>query len=1260
MATASPAHNRMGKVKDRQIASSVRRCAPLALAMAIAMAALGILPPAMARSNPPAQSTPNGSAAPPAGGTVYLVLPTELAQALQPELQRFGEDLAEEGLALEIKAGQWTDPAQLRATLQQGWQTQGLVGAILVGDIPSIRYNHRPRTDYYHDYPTDMYYMDLDGGWQDQDGDGTYDQWDASEPEIWVSRLRADNLPLLGDEVSLLRAYFDRNHAYRSGTLELPPERALVVYHNIDVLRSQQEFDGWGASPDLLFDQVQVRGPASPQELSEDPGDPITQQARRDWLAALQDPEGYQLMVLNTASYPTQHMFAGAYEGDSNQLSAAEIAQMGPKRALWFHFLTSEVGYHPAADYLGGVYLFDSPTALAAYAGLQHSGVAASRALYQALADGASFGEALLADARFRVQNAGTAYTEYVAWTASRTETWRWDLPAASVLLGDGTLRLPGAQTPPPDLTLPQNTMGELSFQAQSPPSNPFTQVSLTVTFQGPQGQQISVPGFYDGGSTWKVRFTLPRPGRWTWAAQGSDPGLRGQGSVQVQPSDAPGFVRPQGHNFAYQNGTPFFYMGDTSYRAIILDRAQRTAYFARRAGQGFSHIRFLAGYVQDGPWPWGGSPSNPDLERFNLQYFQQLDSLMAQLMEHGLGAEMILLNLYDRPVNDPSQWTRQDEDRWLRYLIARYAAYPNLIQWTVANEYELYPDGKYQIDLSDPLPQEVVWGRDRIAFIQSQDPFDHPVAIHPEITDDRAAEFFPDADLIQHQTNGQDKVDRGCYYTWEGDGLSEFVVADRSLGKPVVVGEFGYETNGYTCRGVNVDTDTLRKSAWRFRMGGAYFSAGFRSTVYNFDGITFDIDNEGGQAQWQLKILADFFRALPFSQLRPTPELVNPPNLALAIPGQLYVVYAPRGGAVDVDLRGSNGTFEAAWLDPRDGRWRPAPALEGGAPRTLSAPDDRDWVLKLALRGAAPPPCQSAVLDLFGAPVGSSMSCTMDLQIQPGGQPVLTYAVNDIDGQGEGTWQVNGGPANPVPVTGDGTTVTFEHPLDPAELKAGQNTVTFTFASDLGGTTTGFRVSDISVLWQDPGPIFADVPADHWASAEIELLYRGGYVAGCSSDPLLYCPEQGMLRSESAVFILRGEHGGGYMPPAPVEQVFADVPLESWYAKWAEALWRQGFTAGCATEPLRYCPAQIHTIAEGSVFFLRMRNGADYEPPPASGLFADTPVDRWYARWVEAAYQQGILLPCQTEPQLLACPEDPLTRAMGAYMMVQAKGLGP
>ncbi|MCI0807475.1 MAG: hypothetical protein J4N68_11710, partial [Chloroflexi bacterium] len=107
----------------------------------------------------------------------------------------------------------------------------------------------------------------------------------------------------------------------------------------------------------------------------------------------------------------------------------------------------------------------------------------------------------------------------------------------------------------------------------------------------------------------------------------------------------------------------------------------------------------------------------------------------------------------------------------------------------------------------------------------------------------------------------------------------------------------------------------------------------------------------------------------------------------------------------------------------------------------------------------------------------------------------------------------------------------------------------------------------------------------------------------------------------------------------------------------WIESMWTDGFTAGCGTDPLIYCPLRDHTRAEGSVFFLIIKKGVGYDPPPPVGIFDDVALTAWYAGWVEAAYNAGILPACQTAP-LSFCPEDELDRAWAAYMMVQAKDI--
>jgi hypothetical protein len=206
-----------------------------------------------------------------------------------------------------------------------------------------------------------------------------------------------------------------------------------------------------------------------------------------------------------------------------------------------------------------------------------------------------------------------------------------------------------------------------------------------------------------------------------------------------------------------------------------------------------------------------------------------------------------------------------------------------------------------------------------------------------------------------------------------------------------------------------------------------------------------------------------------------------------------------------------------------------------------------------------------------------------------------------------------------------------------------------------------GFVIADaIKFVYQGETsrPTFLDVPADHWAYEYIEALYKAGFTKGCSTDLMMYCPEKNLDRAEGAVFFERGIHDAAYLPPQPTEQVFDDVPLAEWYAKWVTGLWKDGLTAGCGTAPLVYCPLQNHSRAEASVYALRIFHGVEYVPPAPSGIFSDVSTDVWYAKWVEAAYQTRLIPPCDRSPGFNFCPDELVTRADMAMFLSLALGL--
>ena len=113
---------------------------------------------------------------------------------------------------------------------------------------------------------------------------------------------------------------------------------------------------------------------------------------------------------------------------------------------------------------------------------------------------------------------------------------------------------------------------------------------------------------------------------------------------------------------------------------------------------------------------------------------------------------------------------------------------------------------------------------------------------------------------------------------------------------------------------------------------------------------------------------------------------------------------------------------------------------------------------------------------------------------------------------------------------------------------------------------------------------IFADVVCESTSNSDyIEALFNEGVTAGCNADPLLYCPDAPVLRSQMAVFLLKALEGAEYGPP-PCAGIFTDVSCPDGFAvDWIEEFFNRGITAGCGVNI--YCPTNLTSRAEMSVF---------------------------------------------------------------------------
>jgi hypothetical protein len=534
---------------------------------------------------------------------------------------------------------------------------------------------------------------------------------------------------------------------------------------------------------------------------------------------------------------------------------------------------------------------------------------------------------------------------------------------------------------------VPRWELHEFSLRGQARVANPFRDAALVGEFISPSGRTNIVDGFYDGDDNWKLRFSPEEEGNWTYLLRGEGVELLERGSFRCSPARGHGLlgIHPDNpYSFAYRDGTPFFPMGDTCYGLFDdspITPALRADYIKTRREQHFNFVRLTVGHSEHRAatnalyWAWGGDSRRPDLDRYNPDFFRGFDALMRQLRDAGMNVELILLNFYRRPYTDTNIWTTAREHQWLRYLLARYAAFDNMFLWTLANEYETHPDGRYRLD----YPADVEWAAKTARFIRDHDGYRHLVTVHPVISASRQGEnprapfeppwrigeFFGviDAiDVLSHQTgqHGEGTVWDERLQCWTGDSatLVASVAADRKYRKPVLNTENGYEyLRGHPTEKKQVHhTDKVRRSAWRIVCAGGYFAAGFNGTIGHSDvwnridapnHYTFSLKDEGAAAQ--LKTLYDFFAGLPFWRMQPFTRVAGN-AVALAEPGSVYLVYLPRGGEAKLDLADQGPQpLTARWFNPRSGEYGKATeASVLGTSHIYSAPDTNDWALIL------------------------------------------------------------------------------------------------------------------------------------------------------------------------------------------------------------------------------------------------------------------------------------------------------------------------
>jgi hypothetical protein len=473
-------------------------------------------------------------------------------------------------------------------------------------------------------------------------------------------------------------------------------------------------------------------------------------------------------------------------------------------------------------------------------------------------------------------------------------------------------------------VTIEQYHSHDFPFTA-STPGNPFD-VQLAGEFTGPNGAHLIVPGFYDGEGVWKIRFSPTRQGEWSLRTTSSLEALNGKaesGIICVSNSEPNihGVLRVDAvhpYHFVYEDGTRYFLLGyeaDWLWAPGMKDPERKVMHrlIDLMAERGFNHV-LVNVYAYDTSWapaksceydygpaelyPWEGTNQHPDHSRLNPKFFQLYDGMMEALRDKGIVAH-IMLKVYNKKVNWPPKWSK-DEERYFRYVVARYQAFGNLV-WDFSKESYNEKDDVLQSRLLD--------------LIRCTDAYKHLTTAH----DDDVYEWDPELSRnIDFRTDQQHS-----HY-------AEMILFDRARRRyPIVNAEFGYEygvdklpTHKHPNQ---CDWQELVRRAYHIYLAGGYGVYYYNNTAW--DVIKPDPEPPGMKA-WQ--ILKDSLAALPYWRMQPSDQLaVGGPCLAL--PGEAYAFYV-EGTNLTVNLTGLEGmAVKGEWINTWTGDHQNASSIRPG-----------------------------------------------------------------------------------------------------------------------------------------------------------------------------------------------------------------------------------------------------------------------------------------------------------------------------------------
>jgi hypothetical protein len=518
-------------------------------------------------------------------------------------------------------------------------------------------------------------------------------------------------------------------------------------------------------------------------------------------------------------------------------------------------------------------------------------------------------------------------------------------------------------------VTVEQWGIHEIVLKATKTYYNPYTDVDVWASFTNQHGHAIVRPAFWDGGASWKIRFTPTDSNSvWKWksfASNKTDKGLHGQSnSLKSVKNTSKNQLLKNGllkmsaglRSVVHQSGKSFLMVGDTPWAMPFRATTEQVAIYAKdRQKKGFNTALMMT--VQPDMNAVGPNERNTEqgfkrgfndlhkghLNQINVAYFKYYDGIVNILLEHEIvpvfqpifhGFGWKGLGSLGRTV-DPKEYVR-----FCKYLLARYGSQPAF--WLLGADH----NGK--------TPGILESGE----MFEKLDAYQQPTGLHYNPCDDYLATWAKEGSDHCFHYNKSYQDAKWLDFQWAQTGHdSEHLyhkVEQMYVNLPTKAVANGETTYEGMHNGKNGLGWWQGEEAWMQLMHGGTMGVVYgAATLWQWK---INPEEEGWPSwtnqhtSWREALqmagatytgnIGKILKGLDVSDIEKRWDLANGKPL-LAKEGELYISYLNEGGAIEITNLPDHLSYR--WINPKDGE-----VLYMGESilNTFKAPDKNPWVL--------------------------------------------------------------------------------------------------------------------------------------------------------------------------------------------------------------------------------------------------------------------------------------------------------------------------